>query len=406
MKLIHICAPSIEKVGEIVRLSYDIEVDGKNARLYYALPECYSKFLCNEVADGVIVTFLPFAMRGGYDIVSDIPVSERLFFQLTTQLIPQLLRCNKKAHNTLIMCDSIITDYRPTATATAISCGVDSFTTLKEYTIDCPLEDYKITHLTFFENGAHHLNKIGYDERQERVFEGQLAHVRKFCDMYGYELIYIASNLNQVLSELFWNDGFVFTHTYRNIGFTLLLQKLIKTYYYSAAFDLDSFRCSLDDDPAFYEKFLLPCLSTEHTTFYSSNKSMSRLEKTKYISNFEQTYDNLLVCYMSDKNCGKCSKCIRTLLTLDVLGISEKYRHSFDIDYYKQHRNQYFTKLCAGRYINSMMTEIYDYAVAHQIKIPLQCKFFGFFERTWMRIKIRIFPVYKVFRDKMRSRNG
>ncbi len=71
------------------------------------------------------------------------------------------------------------------------------------------------------------------------------------------------------------------------------------------------------NDAAHYEGVLLPMLSTETTSFYSSNQEMSRIEKVRLISDFEQSYEWLLVCWLHKPNCGKCGKCIRTMLELD-----------------------------------------------------------------------------------------
>ena len=260
--------------------------------------------------------------------------------------------------------------FSPQGVATAISCGVDSFTTLKEYTIDCENDDYRITHLTFYENGAHHLDQYGYNEGQIKAFLGQANTAKEFCEKYGYELILIESNLNEMLSKLFWDDAYALTHTYRNVGFSLLLQKLVKTYYYSAGVNLDTFHFYVQSDPAYYERFLLPCCSTENTSFFNSNEGMTRLEKTMYISDFEQTYDHLLVCYMSGHNCGECKKCRRTLLTLDTIGKLDRYKNSFDIEKYQREKTDILADMIAYKDSDIYLNEIFQYRKEHNLEIP------------------------------------
>ena len=129
---------------------------------------------------------------------------------------------------------------------------------------------------------------------------------------------------SSIVKRLSFRDDSLFydhTHTFKNIGITLLLQKLIKIYYYAAAYNLDRFSCAIDEDSAHYEKWMLPNCSTESTSFFSANNSLTRIEKIQYLSTKPETYDNVLVCYMEGTNCGKCIKCWRTMLEMDVCGV-------------------------------------------------------------------------------------
>lgn len=373
MKQIRILKATREDTADSSRLSFMIEVDGRTQTLYYEVSRAYGQYLCDEVADGVIVTLLPYAIRGGYDIVSELPVSKTLYFRLTEQLIPQLAICPGAVHVTQIRANCIEPGYAPEGVATAISCGVDSFTTLYEYTQLCQFPEYRLTYLTFFENGAHHKGQFRYGEEQAKVFEGQLEHVSKFCREYGYKLLSVRSNLATFLCDLFWEDSFNRTHTFRNAGFVLLLQKLIGTYYYSAGAAVDAFSCSLNGDTAYYEKALLPCISTKSTVFYNSNRAMTRNDKIKMIAAFPQSYDYLLVCYSEGENCGKCIKCIRTLIALDFLGVLERYGNSFRVEEYKRNRNWYMTRMYAKKHYDGAMMDLTKYAKDHHIRVPLHC---------------------------------
>ena len=377
IKEIHIQTVTKETRADTARLTFLVTVGGRQDALFYEVESKYAEYLCDEVADGVIVTLLPYAIRGGYDIVSDVPISTTLYYRLTEQLIPQLALCHGAVHATEIKATCVDPGYTPSGVATAISCGVDSFTTLYEYTEKCQLPDYRLTHLTFFENGAHHKGTWEYAEDQAKVFEGQLAHVTKFCKENGYELVSVRSNLATFLVEMFWKDSFDRTHTYRNVGFALMLQKLFKTYFYSAGHTVDEFSCSLNKDPAGYERFLLPHLCTESTVFYNSNRAWTRNEKIQQIAQFPQSYDYLLVCYAEDENCGKCLKCIRTLIELDFLGVLDRYKNSFDVEHYKKNHNWYMTRMYAKRHFDEFMMGLVQYAKEHEIHIPLHCKLSG-----------------------------
>lgn len=341
----------------------------KDFILRFGFESEYSQFTCNEVADGVIVMLLPFAIRGGYDIESEAPVTEELFYRLQYQLIPQLSLCLKR-RGIRILCEKVKPNWKPYAVATAMSCGVDSFATLFEYLEQGLMDTHKITHLTFFQNGAHHSGCVGHFYREGEVFQAQLQHVKKYCDENGRKLIVITSNLDEFLSEFFWNDSFDRTHTFRNLGFVLLLQKLIKTYYYSPGHNVDDFRCDLLDDSALYDRLILPNVSSDFTCFYNSNGSMTRIEKIKYISSFKETYNNLLVCYVGDSNCGNCLKCRRTMLELYYSGHLDKYANSFPVDEFLKNLKKHIIWFLSKRRSDSVMRQISDYAKENGIHIP------------------------------------
>ncbi len=370
----------IEKFENKVRLVFNVahhnSKDVKEGELWYEVNEVYEKALCSELIDGVLVTLLPYAMRRGLDIVSEIGMSEELYYNLTHHVIPQLCTCNEKAHRTQIKAPLLNLNFNSSAVAAGMSRGVDSFATLYEYTEDCMIDNYKITHLTYFENGALHMGSGENYEEMERLFKEQVKETEEFCANNGFDLIVVRSNLNHFLSTLLWVDAFNKTHTYRNIGTAMILQKLIKVYYYSSAYNLNQFSCNLWDDSASYEKYFLPHIKTHNFDVFSSNKDMNRIEKTRYISNFKSSYDALNVCFMGGSNCGKCRKCVRTMLTLDFLGVLDRYKNSFNVDYYKKNKKWYYTNLYY-RKDDFSTVEILRYVKEHNIKIPLSCKIKG-----------------------------
>lgn len=398
---IQINSSSIESAGGVSSLLYDISIvddekELKRCTLRYTVDAEYEDYLCNEVSDGIVVTLLSYAMRGGYDIKSLIPMTERLYYTLSEQLIPQLLTCNDVYHSKIIA-DIIYPDWKPTGVATAMSCGVDSFATFFEYSQPSVLKNYRITHLTYFQNGAHHSGHIGHSEDEENVYNEQLAWVKRFCDRYDYKLIVISSNIDEFLSEMFWEDSYDNTHSYRNAGFVLLLQKLIKTYYYSPAHDISELKCSMTSDAAQYERLILPNVSSEFTSIYNSSGAMTRIEKIQFLSQFSETHDALLVCYMGGRNCGKCLKCKRTLVELDVTGVLELYKDSFDLDSYKKNRRKYMVWCLSKRHKDDLMRQIHEYIKLHNVHIPYGAYFISNIRAIIVAV---IRGIQSIFRNK------
>ena len=307
---------------EYAEIVFELSLGEKHESLWYRVNPEYGEYLCDDRSDSFVVTFFTFAMEQNLNLRSMYPVSEKLWYQITTQVMPQLAVTSKGIGQEIkIFADTVSEPYKNDGgVGTGMSCGVDSFATLYEYAELCKTSKYKLTHLTHFNVGAHHGQTGSFNpELQKKLYLKDVAMVQKFCNEYGYKLIAVDSNLTEVLNSFFGYVSFENTHTYRNVGVVLLLQKLFSKYYYSPAINLDHFKCKLEGDTAYYEKWLLPNISTETTSFYNSNKNWTREDKLKQIVNFPQSYKWLKVCVKSDSNCCKCVKCMRTILGLEAI---------------------------------------------------------------------------------------
>ena len=89
-------------------------------------------------------------------------------------------------------------------------------------------------------------------------------------------------------------------------------------YYYSSTYNLNEFKVDLRVDMAYYEKWLIPLLSTGSVEFYQANQDWRRIDKAERLIEFEPCYDHLQVCLIKTGNCGRCMKCKRILMELDA----------------------------------------------------------------------------------------
>jgi hypothetical protein len=66
-----------------------------------------------------------------------------------------------------------------------------------------------------------------------------------------------------------------------------------------------------------------PLFSTRDTTVINDGVAYLRTDKLEFIAQSQLALDNLRVCWesWSDTNCGTCSKCLRTMLALDLFGV-------------------------------------------------------------------------------------
>ncbi|MBR6409433.1 MAG: hypothetical protein IKS23_04260 [Alphaproteobacteria bacterium] len=316
--------------------------------LWYELDKEYDDFVVDDRCDAAVVAFLITAMRGGIErISSKYPISEKLYYNLKYQAIPQMAYCNPGVSQIKLDMPTTKVTWHGLLNASGMSRGVDSFATYVEYFKECELDEYRLNAFTYFKVGAHHGHdaKLGHGpETKQELYLNQLTKTKEFCDKNNFKLIAVTSNLDEILGML-GEKGFDRTHTCRNCSAVMLLQKLIRRYYYSSSYQLSEFKLDINLPMAHYDRWLLPLLSTGSTEFYESNQNWSRLDKVKKIAQCEECYDYLQVCWMKSENCGQCGKCKRTLLELDCLGedVLNAFAKSFDLeDYKKNHRKQWF----------------------------------------------------------------
>ena len=122
---------------------------------------------------------------------------------------------------------------------------------------------------------------------------------------------------------------------------------MYSSYYYSSAHSFLEF--SLKDneryDTAFYDLLTLSTFSTKSLQIFSEGATLTRLEKTKKVAEFEPSYKYLNVCTKTADNCNECEKCTRTLLALDAIGKLEPYKSVFNIEHYRKNKQKYLTDL-------------------------------------------------------------
>jgi hypothetical protein len=66
-----------------------------------------------------------------------------------------------------------------------------------------------------------------------------------------------------------------------------------------------------------------PLLSTERTQVVHDGAALRRWEKLEFLAGFDAALQALHVCYKdrSDANCGRCEKCLRNMVILEILGV-------------------------------------------------------------------------------------
>lgn len=332
--MLFLSPPSISKTEHSTSFSAELTTGNTSQTLLFSIKNGCAEPLFDQRSDAFVVALLLHAMRTQQDIQFSAPLSERLFYQLEFHLIDFLFRIfsNKGFYRTKL--------FGPTTSVrlpskgfvgTGISCGVDSLTSFLRQS-DQRLSSLKLTHLCLFDTGSHGRSA---DEQYNSMKSKRNALASTFAADHGYPLILCESNVHDVLQ-----DPYGFAHLFYNISVVLALQNLFSVYYYASGATVYDFLFSTED-PAYYQPYLMQLLSTETTTFYMSESTMSRFDKTKFLSSSPVAKKYLNVCNVGSANCGRCNKCIRTLLTLDFLGCLDEFQDVFDLVDYRRNRGRF-----------------------------------------------------------------
>ena len=367
-----------KKVHYYTYIKSDYKIENNKFILWYKVDKSLKDSFCDDRNDAFLVAILYYAMITGQDVISDCCISNKLLFNLNYILIPTL--CNEYSGYKRIFINSEITkktyESEMNFVATGMSAGIDSLYTLYSLKQDYVKEDYKINMLTFINAGASHycpylpketkLDKI--NKEAERIHREKYERAKKIADEEKLNLMNIESNISDL-----YQGQFGVTHIYRNMSCILAMQKVFRKYYYSSAgLSIESYKPDLKMDPAYMEQMIIPILSTENLEVICGGESRTRYTKTKEICNYSVAQNNLNVCG-KEMNCTACTKCYRTLLTLEQLGKLNEFSKVFDLKKYQRNRIKAYIWLLNNSKKDDFAEDIYNHMKIKK-NIPLKAK--------------------------------
>lgn len=328
--------------------------------------------MTTEKLDGFVVALLLLAMRLGEDIHLKAPISEKLYYNLENyyiNLLSQTLDELKPIHIIADQFDYGVSYENKNAVCTGFSGGVDSFCSIYDhYNKSNSPKNYDITHLLFNNVGAHDSSD---SEERKRLSDSHYSFLKEFPKSIGMEFIKIDSNLDDILQI-----DFELSHTPRNISCVLLLQKLVSKYYYASAYSYSSYDMQNIKDIGDLDPVAVHLLSTETLDCISVGSQYTRTQKTEIISKYEPTKRYLNVCTdeTTHLNCSTCSKCLRTFLTLDILGILDEYKEVMDYQAYLCVRDGYMRKVVLNSRTDIFSKEIVELARSKNYTFPIHVR--------------------------------
>lgn len=355
----------------------ELTIDGNSEFVKTKISEEFVQYAVTDRIDAFVIGLLMFAIKNGYDFVSDLPITDELKYNLETHLIPPLCNANPGFHHTLIKAPILPPIKRKAqVVATGISCGIDSLYTIQQHSTANLPDSRRINTLAFFNVGS----SMKGGELHTSLVEGRYQLAKKFAKEYNYSFLFVESNLHLIINK-YTPYSHIENHTYMALFCLNIILPYLKTYYYSSGYSYNNFSLYSNKqkilDCAHYDLLLMFCASIGEVKFYSSGSDKSRLEKTRALLDYEPAQKYLNVCVNNVENDGICFKCIRTLLAIDALGGIDKFSKVFDVDAYKRSRFFYLKRLYLDAKFknNEFYKEILPY-FKHELTLFMKLRFF------------------------------
>lgn len=322
-------------------------------------------------SDSALIALLIPAMVRGEDIIVHGPVSAMLLHQVRGP-VQAMLRCLLPSLRPVRIHAE---DVRPAVAAarrgglvTGFSGGVDSFCVLADHLGPNVPPGMEISHLIYNNVGSH-------SDGGEGLFHERRARLEPAVKRLGLPFISINSNLNDFFAES--RLTFQQTHTVRNAAAALLLQASIPAFLYASSFAFHDIAVVPSPAMARTDPVLLPMLSTEVMRLMPSGTEYSRVQKTLRVAEVEASYEFLDVCVWAEHagNCSKCWKCMRTLLTLDIAGLIDRYASVFDLQVYRERRSRFIGEVLQSNH--PLMREILAFARERGVALPWRSRVYA-----------------------------
>ena len=298
------------------RLCADVTYDDlslKSETYWFEVPDKYREYL-SETGNPWLVCLAPLAMALGEPLKIDRPVDTTLLAN-----VYERTRIWKCWHPRLSMVRVEAAPLESPVENAGKACsffsgGVDAFFTALYYDrtpdpmVRIPVDDL--------------VNVWGFDIplRNVQAHDEIIKAFGQAAQMMGKELIDVATNLRETLLEKKINWEYV------NVSPALASVALVLEKRYSKAL-ISSGGGYVGTAPDGSTPLVDPLSSTQKLQVIHAGGAFTRVQKTEYVAPFEVVQKFLHVCFhvQTEKNCGHCVKCYRTMTTLEVLGYLDRF---------------------------------------------------------------------------------
>jgi len=223
-----------------------------------------------------------------------------------------------------IVVDALTADtQQPDRTASFFSGGVDSFYTYLKHRAD-PANYGRIDSLIL-------VNGFDVDRRSDmQLWNRTLKNIRAIAAAENVELVVVKTNIRElVVPILSWDYG----HGGCLGAVGLSLRNAFRQIYIPSTHSVE------EQIPWGSSLALDGHWSTESVTFVHDGTEATRVDKViSQIAKSPLALEHLRVCYQNENgayNCGRCDKCLRTMINLYIAGALDKsgtFPHNIDLD--------------------------------------------------------------------------
>lgn len=251
------------------------------------------------------------AMKQGETLRVKGAMSKQLYEGMKS-IMPVVLSWNIGLKLIKVVADKLVKDdYRPRKNAAFFSGGVDSFYTYLKHKHDGPANRV---------NSFILVKGFDIDPRNDALWRTTVKNIKAIAKQEGIELIIVETNVRQIIEPIMPRGDYTHGGCLAAVG--LFLRNNFKQIYIPSTFSV------AEQVPWGSHMNVDKHWSTEKTSYIHDGTEATRLEKIiSQIAKSPVALEHLRVCYMNVKsvyNCGKCDKCIRTMLGLYVAGALEK----------------------------------------------------------------------------------
>lgn len=394
-----ISRPVVERGPDALTLRAEVSFQGRRETCFYSVPAAFADLADAGSSNCFLVGMLYPALRYGEDIHVEGTVSARLLYNLNEYLIPLMAVCDGRLKRIAVTADATDASFGAGAQAvgTGFSGGIDSFATICEHFARPEPAGFRLTHLFFFNVGAHGVPKKPGDMAAiARQFRARYAKFKGFPDEAGLPFVPVDSNVHA-----FHPWGHLEVATLATVSAVMFLQRGIRRYYIASSGhtyrQLWKFlgEGGRPDAIERINMMLLPWLSTESLDLVDDGNLYDRSQKTALVAEYPPAAKYLNVCYghdTLDTNCSVCPKCVRTLLTLEILGRLDAFAGVFDVPRYRREaRRRAIAETLVGERTNLFARHLMDLARARGVDLRREVNALDLFRARMLNGRLHAF---------------
>jgi len=296
---------------KIRKIGWDTVYFSLDAAKYYSVAQDASPFAA--------ALLLP-SMKQGEDLIIKGSISKQLYAGMHA-IMDEVLQWDIGLQPIVIQPDSLRADrQKPSKTASFFSGGVDSFYTYLKHKNDT-VKANRVDSLVL-------VNGFDIDPRNQALWQLTLGNVKAIAKTEKVELVVVNSNIHALIEPILPWD---YSHGGCMAAVGLFLRKEFRQFY------IPSTHSVAEQIPWGSNMALDAHWSTESISFIHDGSEATRLHKViSQVSQSPVALKHLRVCYVNAEgayNCGRCDKCLRTMVNLYIAGTLEQadtFPHTID----------------------------------------------------------------------------